>query len=214
MYPFLVLVLVTTAFGHMEMTTPYALRSKFDPANKNGLIDYSNTSPLLASGENFPCKGYHLNGPWRSVATYSAGQSYTLELTGTATHGGGSCQISLSVDNGKSFKVIKSMMGGCPLTKRYDFRIPSSTPSGKALISWSWFNLIGNREMYMNCAQVEISNGSTNTLLFDTLPDMYVANVNRGCSTVEGRETVFNNPGVDVVYGGKVTPGSPPFPNC
>ncbi|KMU86149.1 hypothetical protein CIHG_03937 [Coccidioides immitis H538.4] len=117
MYPFLVLVLVTTAFGHMEMTMPYALRSKFDPANKNGLIDYSNTSPLLAS-------------------------------------------------------------------------------------------------MYMNCAQVEISNGSTNTLLFDTLPDMYVANVNRGCSTVEGRETVFNNPGVDVVYGGKVTPGSPPFPNC
>lgn len=159
-----------------------------------------------------------MNTPWRSVASYSLGQIYELELAGSATHNGGSCQISLSFDNGNSFKVIQSMMGGCPLTKSYNFRIPPGVPSGKALLAWSWFNLLGNREMYMNCAQIEIANSvwvaTTNIALFNSLPDLFVANINRGCFTVENKETVFKYPGSSVVYGGKVRPGDPPFPNC
>lgn len=34
-----------------------------------------------------------------------------MSLQGTAIHNGGSCQISLSYDNGKTFRVIKSFIG-------------------------------------------------------------------------------------------------------
>lgn len=28
------------------------------------------------------------------------------------------------------------------------FQIPSAAPSGEAVFAWSWFNRLGNREMY------------------------------------------------------------------
>lgn len=133
-----------------------------------------------------------------------------MTLTGSATHGGGSCQLALSFDNGESFHVIKSMEGGCPLTTTYDFDIPSDAPSGHALLAWTWFNLVGNREMYMNCADVEIEGGSGG---FNG-PEIFVANVGNGCSTVEGKQTVFANPGDDVIYAQGNTKDSPPFPDC
>lgn len=138
-----------------------------------------------------------------------------MELSGGATHSGGSCQLSLSYDNGATFKVIKSMEGGCPLTKNYDFEIPGDAPSGDALFAWTWFNLEGNREMYMNCADVTISGGSGGSGgSLSSLPDMFAANVGNGCKTVEGKHTVFENPGDDVVYGQGLGPDSPPFPDC
>jgi hypothetical protein len=41
----------------MEMSWPYPFRSKYNPDNNYTDIDYSMTSPLLADGSNFPCKG-------------------------------------------------------------------------------------------------------------------------------------------------------------
>ncbi|PGG97454.1 DNA-directed RNA polymerase [Blastomyces parvus] len=203
--------LAASAFAHMEMRQPYPFRSKFNPDNGWDEIDYSNTSPLDANGGNFPCKGYHQDARKGSTATYNAGGTYSVELTGSATHSGGSCQLSLSYDNGASWKVIKSMMGGCPLVSSYSFQIPSNAPSGEALFAWSWFNLVGNREMYMNCAPVTIVGGNGD---ISSLPNLFIANVGNGCSTVEGRETVFANPGPNIVYGGTVSPASPVFPRC
>ncbi|EEQ83434.1 DNA-directed RNA polymerase [Blastomyces dermatitidis ER-3] len=203
--------LAASAFAHMEMRQPYPFRSKFNPANGPGDIDYSNTSPLAANGANFPCKGYHQGPSTGSTATYNAGGTYTLNLAGSATHGGGSCQISLSYNNGATWKVIKSIMGGCPLTSSYSFQIPSNAPSGNVLLAWSWFNLIGNREMYMNCAPVTIVGGNGD---ISYLPNMFVANVGNGCRTTERKETVFVNPGSNVVYGGNVSPANPAYPVC
>ena len=173
---------------------------------------WNETSDIFP-GSNFPCKGYQNNTPWRATAEYQAGSTYNMSLTGNAKHSGGSCQLSLSFDNGGSFKVIKSMEGGCPLTTSYDFKIPSDAPSGHALFAWTWFNLEGNREMYMNCADVTVSGGSDGGS-WDSLPDLFVANVGNGCSTVEGKQTVFANPGKEVVYGQGVGPDTPPFPKC
>ncbi|KAK2741482.1 hypothetical protein FQN57_005615 [Myotisia sp. PD_48] len=192
-----------SALGHMQMKSPYPLRSQFDPKNDWSNIDYDNTSPMGAG--NFPCRGHHRNTPWRTAATWAAGSSATMQLAPGNQHRGGSCQLSLSYDNGATFKVIKSMIGGCPLTLSYSFTIPSAAPSGKALFGWSWFNLEGNREMYMNCAQVEITNGGSG---ISHLPNMWVANVGNGCSTVEGRHTVFRNPGPDVIFGSGATMGN------
>ena len=136
-----------------------------------------------------------------------------MSLAPGVQHKGGSCQLSLSYDNGGSFKVIHSMVGGCPLTLQYDFTIPSSAPSGDALFAWSWFNLEGNREMYMNCAQVTIEGGSGGGD-WNSLPDIFTANIGNGCSTVENKHTVFENPGSSVRYADGVTSSAPTFPIC
>jgi hypothetical protein len=132
----------------MELSWPYPLRSKYNPANNYSIIDYSMTSPLNSDGSNFPCKGYQNDRPIQTTAMYSAGSTYNMTLEGSAMHDGGSCQISLSYDNGATFKVIKSMIGGCPLTTTYDFTIPIYAPAGTALLGWTWQNYEGNREFY------------------------------------------------------------------
>lgn len=227
---------VPLASAHIEMVNPYAIRSKNNPANTaNGLADYNMKSPLLADGSNFPCKGYQNDRPIAPVATYSAGSNYTLQLEGSATHNGGSCQLSLSYDNGKTFRVIKSMIGGCPLTLTYGFQIPAFAPSGSALLAWTWVNLSGNREYYMNCAEVAITGGpaaqsqSPNhrrhalrhvnsrrapASSFDALPYLWKANIPpvNDCKTVESMQVVYPHPGPDVEYGSGVTPASPIFP--
>ncbi|GAB1198533.1 hypothetical protein BDV32DRAFT_151258 [Aspergillus pseudonomiae] len=203
----------STALAHMEMIRPFPLKSQFDPKNDWSNIDYDNTSPLEPNGSNFPCRGHHKNAAWRTVANYTAGQSDYMKLAPGNNHRGGSCQISLSYDNGETFRVIESYMGGCPLKLEWDFEIPSFAPGGQALFAWSWFNIEGNREMYMNCAQVEIEGGSDSTQ-FNQLPEIFTANIGNGCSTVEGKETVFAHPGDSVGYAGKVSPGDAPFPKC
>lgn len=139
-----------------------------------------------------------------------------MTLSSGATHKGGSCQLSLSYDNGGSFQVIKSMMGGCPLTSSYSFNIPSDAPSGKALFAWTWFNLEGNREMYMNCAMVEISGGATksDTSTFASRPNIFTANIGNGCATVENKHTIFAEPGDDVIYDDGLSASDPVFPSC
>ncbi|EXJ74945.1 uncharacterized protein A1O5_01641 [Cladophialophora psammophila CBS 110553] len=210
--------------AHMQMSWPYPLRSPLDPDVPVDEKDYDMTSPLLADGSNFPCKNYQNDTDgYVTKATYISGGTYDMWLNGTTEHDGGSCQLSLSYDNGVSFKVIKSMIGGCPLTHNYNFTVPSFAPSSdSALLSWSWFNLVGNREMYQNCARVQIISGPNQRYRraspyrrqassMDQLPDMFVCNVGNGCQTIEGQEVVFPDPGNDVVYGqDAIVPGPGP----
>ena len=106
------------------------------------------------------------------------------------------------------------MEGGCPLElQKYDFNVPSFVPNGSALFAWPWFNLIGNREMYMNSADVTITGRSADTSTFSALPSLFVANIANRCLTVEDERTVFAHPGNQVIYGGPVTSSSPVFPN-
>lgn len=140
-----VLSFTTPALAHMQLAYPFPINSQQDPQTPDNLKDYSYTSPLAADGSNYPCKGYQNQRPIRTTASFTAGQQYNITLSGSATHGGGSCQLSLSYDNGKTFRVIKSIIGGCPLTPSYDFTVPSYTPNGNALLAWTWMNEIGNR---------------------------------------------------------------------
>ncbi|PGH30809.1 hypothetical protein GX50_06437 [[Emmonsia] crescens] len=201
-----------SAFAHIEMSQPAPFRSRFGGGGSQ--VDYSMTSPLLADGSDFPCKGYHHDGTSKSSATYKAGGAGQIKLEGTATHGGGSCQLSLSYDQGKTFRVIKSIIGGCPLDKQYGFTIPSFAPSGEAIFAWTWFNKIGNREMYMNCAPITIEGGSNDKAAFDKLPEIYVANVGNGKTTVEGVDVVFPNPGDGSSGGGAPSGDAPASPSA
>lgn len=109
------------------------------------------------------------------------------------------------------------MIGGCPLKSAYDFRIPTNAPVGnKVLFAWTWFNKIGNREMYMNCALVDIipasgANASQDLYsgVFDG-PSLFKANIFGGtCQTPHGVDIVFPNPGQSVEYGGPYTTSKP-----
>ncbi|GAA5965040.1 hypothetical protein JCM21900_006220 [Sporobolomyces salmonicolor] len=201
------------AQAHMQLQYPPPINSKYDPQTPEADIDYSMTSPLLPNGSNYPCKGYNTPEAYstlKPVATLKAGTDFEIEFApGGANHGGGSCQFSISYDQGKTFAVIHSIIGGCPLELNYSVPIPSNLPSAtSATFAWTWFNEIGNREEYMNCAIVDIE-GSNDTSF--TGPGLYRANTlpDGTCITIQNVDVVFPNPGPSVDYGNNYSSSSP-----
>ena len=81
-----------------------------------------------------------------------------------ASHGGGHCQWALSYDDGKTWVVIKTLIRECLRDAGADYsvpvQIPANAPSGKATFMWLWNNAVGNRELYSNCADIEIKGTS------------------------------------------------------
>src|SRR6202020_1768007 len=98
-------------------------------------------------------------------------------------------------DGGKSFNVIHSWIGSCPLSSGEDFSftVPSDAPTGAAMFAWTWYNKIGNREIYMNCASITIAAGSgpASAVAFKSRPDLFVANFGNGCTLVERKKLSF-----------------------
>jgi hypothetical protein len=173
-------------------------------------------SPLFADGSNFPCKAvsYEAGGVSNS---YAQGSTQTLEFQGTAVHGGGSCQVSVTQDLAPTrdsvWKVIKSIEGGCPaqgeagnigndasspVPYTYDFEIPADLAAGDYTLAWTWFNKVGNREMYMNCAPLTVTGSGGDDSFLAALPDMFTANIGNGCGTVSDTDLVFLNAGDSV----------------
>ncbi|KAI9592198.1 hypothetical protein BDF19DRAFT_388593, partial [Syncephalis fuscata] len=134
--------------AHMEMCQPPPRGSKFSPDKSN--IDYNNKSPTQAICQGKPAGAI--------VGTYKAGGSVDVAFDGSAVHNGGHCQFSLSYDGGKTFVVIKDVMNDCLVgAKNYNIPLPATAPASKnAIFAWSWINASGNREYYMNCADVAI----------------------------------------------------------
>ncbi|OBT55948.1 hypothetical protein VE04_03621 [Pseudogymnoascus sp. 24MN13] len=191
--------------AHMELTFPAPFRSKENLNVPRSDVDYNMKSPLHATGWDYPCKGYLSDlgtSAGRPTMDFVAGLNTGYFISGTATHGGGSCQVSLSIDGGKTFKVIMSYIGGCPDLGVYlNFKIPNDVPAGDAVFAWTWFNKLGNREMYMNCASITIKEGTNNTtpsVPFASLPDIFVANIGNNCGTAESSNVEFPDPGNDV----------------
>ena len=204
-------LLGTQTTAHMQLIYPPPLKSKSNPNTPPANIDYSMTSPLKTDGSDFPCKGYLtlLNTPQgQAIASWSAGGRYNFTVSGGAAHGGGSCQAALSVDGGTTFRVLHSYEGGCPLQgdSSFGFEVPADTPATRgAVFAWTWFNRLGNREMYMNCAVVDIvaAGGQGRVkMAFANRPGLFRANIGNGCRTVESVDVRFPDPGPDVDGGG------------
>ncbi|KAF2211869.1 hypothetical protein CERZMDRAFT_25112, partial [Cercospora zeae-maydis SCOH1-5] len=141
----------------------------------------------------------------------------------TAAHGGGSCQLSIMYETDPAkqkdpanWKVIYSIEGGCPsdapgnlatavhctegstdvaCLNEFPFPIPKGVKDGHAIMAWSWFNNVGNREMYMNCINVNFTGGDGSEV--DGFPPMFVANqAGIGeCPTTDSVNVKFPNPG-------------------
>ncbi|GKZ31308.1 hypothetical protein AbraIFM66950_011702 [Aspergillus brasiliensis] len=212
---------ISAVEAHMIMTEPV-------PYGKDTL----NNSPLAADGSDFPCKLRSNTYEVSEWNTAKIGESMPLTFEGSATHGGGSCQVSLTTDlqpsKDSEWMVIKSIEGGCPANvegnlsggasmeddTKFNYTIPDGISPGKYTLAWTWFNRIGNREMYMNCAPLEVQSGSSSSKRSDveekrdvekrssTFPPMFVANVN-GCTTSEGVDIRFPQPGDTIEYNGE-----------
>ena len=216
---------VAAANAHMVMSNPVPYAS---PQVIN--------SPLNADGSNFPCQlsaGQSLVSGSASN-TFALGSEQKLAFIGQAVHGGGSCQVSITYDKNPSasstWKVIQSIVGGCPAQNQagnmgsnaaavdpytYNFTLPDDIPTGDVTLAWTWFNKIGNREMYMNCAPVTLTGTSGSSANYDSLPDMFVANIGNGCSTAQTADLVFPDPGAAVVsLNGATTTFASPIGSC
>lgn len=197
---------VANAHIIMEQPVPYS-------------VDKIDNSPISAA--QFPCKSQ--NGFTVSTMNNMAvGSQQTIKFKGTAVHGGGSCQLSVTTDTtptkDSKFKVIKSIEGGCPgvdgSTNAYQFELPDSIPNGKATFAWTWFSkMSGAPELYMNCAPIEVTGGASDTTKFDALPDMFVANIGEGCTTAQNFATAFPDPGSEVEKG-STNDQKPPTGSC
>ncbi|KAK0619655.1 hypothetical protein B0T14DRAFT_405896, partial [Immersiella caudata] len=208
--------LLSCASAHMYLADPPALRSKDNKYTTDP--DYSITTPIGSLGK-WPCKGYqNLLGTPQGipVRSWSAGETYSFTLGGSAIHGGGSCQASISTDGGNSFKVVRSYIGNCPsgTGASYQFKLPSDTPSSdNALFAWTWYNAVGNREAYADCAVVCIKGGSgSKSIPFSSRPAPLAANLGNGCKTLEGKSVIFPNPGPEVYVAD--TNGALPVGSC
>ncbi|CAF3550905.1 hypothetical protein FGSG_06087 [Fusarium graminearum PH-1] len=199
---FTIATLASYASAHMLMANPKPYGNP-------------NNSPLEADGSNFPCKGAVNDGA--STNSYKAGSTQQLSFIGSAVHGGGSCQVSLTTDKNPTkdsvWKVIHSIEGGCPAKNqagnypenanfedpdKYDFKIPEELAAGDYVLAWTWFNHVGNREMYMNCAAVTVQGEGGSKGYLDSLPDMFVANIGNDCETPPDTDLAFPNPGNSV----------------
>lgn len=154
----------TTVSGHIIMANPV-------PYGKDSITN----SPLTSS--QYPCQVSSDAATFYSTDgisnTAAAGGSVKMSFTGSAVHGGGSCQVALTTDMQPSastrWSVILSIEGGCPTkdgtsTGEYDVQIPSDIPAGTYSYAWTWTSkLSGTQEYYMNCAPITITGSSGST---------------------------------------------------
>ncbi|KAK0754344.1 hypothetical protein B0T18DRAFT_424740 [Schizothecium vesticola] len=90
---------------------------------------------------------------------------------------------------------------GVDCTRQFLVPLPSFLRNGPATFAWTYFNKLGNREMYMTCSPVNIRGGTADQFQINALPDIFVANVPSAsdCTTgTAGDRVVLNipNPGV------------------
>ena len=183
--------------------------------------------PLLGSGANFPCSVNNFAQSRGEGLLLNPGDSASILLSGTAVHSGGSCQISITYDSPPTknsvWKVMKSFHGGCPvdvvgnlplasagsknILSPLLYNIPTGLHKGPATIAWTWFNKGGQREMYMRCHKTTIGGSGADQTVFNSLPNMFVANLaTTSCKVAEGLNLAFPAPGLTVMGTATGTP--------
>ncbi|KAI9813043.1 MAG: hypothetical protein M1826_002560 [Phylliscum demangeonii] len=229
----LLVALVATAQGHMLLAEPVPMGAS---SLQNGPINQ----------DNYPCQSTRAN----AFDDTGANTASWARRRRCASRAAPSTAVSITYDKQPTaasvFKVIHSIVGGCPAKNQvgnlpadpngngadtYEYKIPTDIPTDEATLAWTWFNKIGNREMYMNCARITITaSGSTTKMArdlarpvrrrdqsaFDRLPDMFKANIgsqSAGCSTKDSADVNFPNPGQSVDHLGSAAP-VPPVGSC
>lgn len=203
----------------VPLSSAHMLLAKPVPYGKSTLNNSPlNNAAIGSLGSDFPCKTRPGVYDVTIMNNVEVGVPQELSFTGGATHGGGSCQVSISLDKepgvNSTWKVVHSIVGGCPASvdgnlsgnpndagaSSFKWTLPAGMLNGQYTMAWTWFNKIGNREMYMNCAPITVTGGvDGDTSAFEKLPDMFVANLPREeCNVPDSKNFIFPNPGDSV----------------
>jgi hypothetical protein len=219
------LALVAGASAHIIMQSPVPFAWE-DEANKQAPLEVS----------QFPCKQPAGTYKVTEMNQWNAGETKGVKLIGGATHGGGSCQFSITTDTkptkDSQWKVIHSVIGGCPggspknqnlgdtatdnRIPEIDVKMPEDLPSGQYTFAWSWVNKVGNREFYMNCAPIQVGTASEASTassdvssVLGSMPDMFTINMPATeCANTAFKDLQYPNPGKSVVTAPDAEPGS------
>lgn len=196
------------------------------------LSGHDNLPPLQDDGSNYPCGVTSFDQTLENSEgpVLTPGGQGSIQLFGIAVHGGGSCQVSITYDQPPTknsvWKVLRSYEGGCPIDTpgnlpqtsdsdflsnklpELDYTVPVDLPTGKATIAWTWYNKVGNRELYMRCHKATVAGENKDTSALQALPDMFLANLSTmtTCKTVEGGNLKFPNPGENKLGQGDLDP--------
>jgi len=186
------------------MNYPICRRSKHSSyyVDKN-LVDYNIMSPLNTYGYTFPCKGF-TKGP--TISTINSNNVEIIIEPKAPIHGGGHCQFGISYDD-KTFIGLKQVISTCLLNDyKYEMILPK-IPNGKLTIFWTYINAIGNREYYMDCADVmiDIPNNITDNLIkgkelvivnlpgYKTIPEFPEKGMYNGKELLENAKDIYYN---------------------
>ncbi|KAF3800783.1 hypothetical protein GCG54_00009454 [Colletotrichum gloeosporioides] len=205
------------AEGHTLMQHPVPFPSQL---RDNG--------PVAKDGSDWPCKGEVDYDGFGVSNIWKRGSTEYLQAMGGASHGGGSCQISVTRDlkptRKSEWKVIHSIHGGCPirnltdvnygdsptvvLPSVYNFTVPTWLPVGPAVMAWTWYGRWSVPEMFMNCAPIVVLGHDQDADVpeedlaakFDQAPLIFEANNGNGCLTQnKGSCVKFPEPGDSLV---------------
>ncbi|KAK4031576.1 hypothetical protein C8A01DRAFT_21234 [Parachaetomium inaequale] len=212
-------LLLGTTRAHMVMNTPTPFNLhgtdkllQVNPLGPSfpfpcqGLSDVVSTTSITAGTSqlvNFTGGAQHGGGSCQFSLTYENPLPtdkarwktiYTL-IGGCPVSAEGNLPVTGRDADGRADALHCGNDSGVECIRQFNIPIPKELPNGNATFAWTWFNKIGNREVYMNCAPVSITGGTGgNGNFFRALPDMFLANIPGECTTGNG---VLNipNPG-------------------
>jgi hypothetical protein len=210
--------LLGAANGHLIMNTPtpYNLHGtakllQVDPLGAKlpfpcqGATEVVSVTPLTAGSSQlvkFTGGAQHGGGSCQFALTYdypppadvSKWKTIYTIIGGCPVSAAGNLPVTGTDQDGRADSVQCGNDSGTECIRQFEIPVPKDIPNGNATFAWTWFNKIGNREMYMNCAPVIITGGSDDQSFFNELPTMFTANIAGACTTNNG---VLNipNPG-------------------
>lgn len=209
MVAFVVAMMGVLVEPHMIMATP---KPYGNPDN----------SPLTSN--NYPCKvtsdpaTFYKTDGIIDQNSMVAGEKQSLSFSGSAVHGGGSCQLALTSDMqpsaNTSWRVLLSIESGCPSKdgsgpSTYDWTLPADLAPGHYSFAWTWISkLAGQPEYYMNCAPIAVTAAKAKrdnegvSLLprADSYPELFVGNLAEinSCKSSPSSDPLYPDPGQNV----------------
>ncbi|TIA14011.1 hypothetical protein D6C81_06927 [Aureobasidium pullulans] len=179
--------------GGQKMAVGSEQKLTFDAgAGLNTAVHGGGSCQLSLTYETDPQKVKQADA-WKVIYSIEGGcPTNTLaNLDGNYTGPDGPYTVALACDDPRSnnFDCINT----------FDFTIPQGVKNGQATLAWTWFNNVGNREIYMNCVAVDITGGSDDATMSE-FPDIFLANMGPAYGDVKTDEypvqnVKFPNPG-------------------
>lgn len=153
----------------MAVGSTQKLAFDLGPAGGNWAVHGGGSCQLSLTYETDPAKIKQASA-WKVIYSIEGGcpTNSLGNLNGDFSGPNGSYSIAVPCDSSES--------NNFDCVNTFDFPIPEGVKNGQATLAWTWFNNVGNPEIYMNCVAVDITGGSDNADMSD-FPNIFLANL-------------------------------------